>query len=69
MNWRAEKEGRGENWGYEEEGELTGILTTISEAFRDLLRERLLTEIATEIRRPGTFMKNWMLEFSGVLVC
>ena len=34
-----------------------GILTTISEALRDLLKERLLTEMATEIQRSGTFMK------------
>ena len=46
-----------------------GILTTISKALRDLSRERLLTELATEIQRPGTFMKNWALEFFGVLVC
>ena len=68
-NLWAEEEGRGENWGYEEEGELTSILTTISEALRGFLRKRFFTEVVAEIRGPGTLMRNWALEFSGILEC
>ena len=34
-----------------------GIRTIISEALRDLLRKKLLTEMATKIQRSGMFMK------------
>ena len=44
-----------------------GVLTTISEALRNLFRERRLTEITTKIQRSGMFVNIWALEFSGVL--
>ena len=43
------------------------VLTTISEALRNLFREGRLTKITTKIQRSGMFVNIWVLEFSGVL--